>query len=109
MKDHIAEYAGLAIALISLGVAGTAACLWYRSSKTDTSPTWSRGDHPFEPVVREIADSGRVDGLMRGLSEAAGLNQRAALWTGASVILSAIATVLPHIPISRLFSLWPPS
>lgn len=103
MKDHIAEYAGFVVALVSLSVAGMAARLWYRSSKADTSPIWSRGDYPFEPVVPEIADSGRMAGLMMGLSEAAGLNQRAAWWTAASVILSAIATVLPHIPISRLF------
>jgi len=103
MTDHIAEYAGLAVALVSFAIAGVAAGLWYRSSKADTSPTWSRGDRPFEPVVREIADGGRVDGLMNGLSEAAGLNKLAALWTGASVILSAVATVLPHLPISRLF------
>jgi hypothetical protein len=103
MKDHIEEYAGLTVALVSFAVAGMAARLWYQSSKADTSPTWSRGDHPFEPVVREIADSGRVDGLMQGLSEAAGLNKLAALWTGASVILSAVATVLPHVPFSRFF------
>jgi hypothetical protein len=103
MKDNIAEYTSLAIALVSFGVAGKAAYLWRRSSRADVSPIWSRGDHPFEPVMREIADSGRVDGLMKGLSEAAGLNGRAAWWTGASVILSAIATVLPHVPISRLF------
>ena len=93
------DRAGLIIALISFAVAGRAAHLWWLSSSTDTSPTWSRGENAFEPVVREIADNGRVQGLVEGLSEAAALNKRAAIWTGLSVAVGAVATVLPRLPI----------
>jgi hypothetical protein len=91
------ECASLAIVLISFGVAGVAAYLWWRSSKADISPMWARRENGFEPVVRELADNDRIQGLVQGLTDAAGLNKNAAIWTGISVGLNAVATLLPHL------------
>jgi hypothetical protein len=86
----------VSFALVLASFCAAAAATWYlhRANATDTSPTWARGPNPFEPVVSEMAQMGCIVGLTEGLYEAARLNKLAIKWTGTSVLLSALATVV---------------
>jgi hypothetical protein len=77
------RYAAIVLALISLACGLVAA-----RSKVKIDPAWEleiRGD-----VGRNIM--GWVTGVMLAFTKASSLNQLAALWTAASVVLSARAT-----------------
>jgi len=88
------KWVSVAIGLLGLGAGGLAAWYWYRASKVSTAPTWARGKNPFEPVDRELAHIGEIAGLVEGANESARLNKIAAQWTGASIFLSALSTVM---------------
>jgi hypothetical protein len=57
-------------------------------------PDMGARKNPFEPVDRELAHMGEIAGLVEGANESARLNKIAALWTGASVFLNALSTVV---------------
>ena len=88
------KWASVVIGLLALGAGGFAAWYWYRASKVSTAPTWARGPNPFEPVDRELAHIGEIAGLVEGVTESARLNKIAAQWTGASIFLSALSTLI---------------
>jgi hypothetical protein len=84
----------IALALAGLGAGVLAAWYWYCTSAVSTTPTWARGENAFEPVDREQAHAGEVAGLVQAANESARLNKIAALWTGASIFLSALSVVV---------------
>jgi hypothetical protein len=88
------EFTAGALALFGLAASGFAAWYWYYASKVAMAPTWARGEHVFEPVIRELAFGGEIAGLAQGASESTRLNKIAALWTGLSVLLNALSGVI---------------
>jgi hypothetical protein len=84
----------VALALTGLCAGGLAAWYWYCTSNVSTAPMWARVINPFEPVIREQAHDDEIAGLVKGASESARLNKIAALWTGASIFLSALSVVI---------------
>ncbi|WP_454649890.1 hypothetical protein [Bradyrhizobium liaoningense] len=88
------KWVSVGTALLGLGAGGLAAWYWYRASNVSTAPIWACGANPFEPVDRELAHMGEIAGLVEGANESARLNKIAAQWTGVSIFLSALSTVV---------------
>ena len=95
------EFIELGLKIIAVGAGGVAAWFWYCASKVIPTPTWARGDMPFEPVIPELAQDGWIVGLLEAASESARLNKIAALWTAASVLLSALSIALGAVASSN--------
>jgi hypothetical protein len=55
------EFIELGLKIIAVGAGGVAAWFWYCASKVIPTPTWARGDMPFEPVIPERR---KTDGLL---------------------------------------------
>jgi hypothetical protein len=83
----------VALSLIGFITGGVAAWYWFKASKVQPVPTWARGLTPFEPVVTELREGGRLAGLLEAVSESARLNKIAAVLTGISVFFSALSVV----------------
>jgi hypothetical protein len=78
----------LSIAGFFLGV--VSAGYWYRASKVPVSPAW-------EPEIRGDINKNImawVTGNMIAFKKSGELNSRAALWTAATVLVSALAGIL---------------
>lgn len=72
----------LAVAGFVVGLA--AALYWWKASRIDAAPVW--GDR--EPVDPMQSQAGWIAGMLSASSEAARLNQWAALLSGVAVLLS---------------------
>jgi hypothetical protein len=90
------KIASVTLALTALITGIVAAIYWYRSSKLQVVPMWSTlpTGELFEPLDRQDSQSGWIVGMLQSLSASADLNAKAALWTAASVVFSAISSVL---------------
>jgi hypothetical protein len=80
---------------ISMGAAicgAQSACLWYRASRVQASPTWvtNGGVEPGDPGL-ETAQW--LAALITAAQESANLNAKAAGWTAAAVGLTAFAAM----------------
>jgi hypothetical protein len=85
----------LAVAALAMGL--VAAHYWYQSSIVKIDPAWDldiRG-----PIDKNIM--GWVTGVMIAFRTASRLNQKAALWTAASVLLSAMSAIAGAWPTSN--------
>ncbi len=79
----------IVLALLALATGLQAAWLWFKSSKVEINPAWEldiRGD-----INKNIM--GWVTGLMQTFTRSSKLNAKAAIWTAASVFLSAVSAV----------------
>lgn len=77
------------------GVSGIiSARYWYESSRISVTPPW--GD--FEPLEAVDKAVGWASATLDALIKSAALNKKAARWTAASVLLSAVAGVLGNLP-----------
>jgi hypothetical protein len=86
---------GIGLALFACITGVIAAIYWYRSSKVPIDPMWPEGAFGLvEPGEHGASQDGWVAGMMRSNALAAGLNAKAALWTGGSVLLAAAASIL---------------
>jgi len=84
---------GLAILAGFTGV--IAAIYWYRSSIVPTDPVWPSGAFgPVEPGEHDASMDGWIAGMMQSNALVARLNAKAALWTGGSVLLAAVASIV---------------
>jgi hypothetical protein len=81
----ILKFLAIGFAFLGLGSAVTAAVYWWKASRVGIPHT-----------VVSISDlpEAHILGTQVAFNESARLNNRAAVWTGASAILSAIASVL---------------
>lgn len=86
------QIASLIIAFAAFGTGLKAAYDWYRSSQIVVIPTWAI-DGGIEPVEGTGSQMGWLAGVIDAGTRSAALNKSAALWTGATVILSAGAGV----------------
>lgn len=86
---------GIGLAILA-GITGiVAAAYWYRSSKVPTDPIWPGGPLGLvEPGEREESQDGWIAGMLQASQRAADLNAKAALWTAASVLLAAAASIV---------------
>jgi hypothetical protein len=91
MKMRIA---GIVAAILACSTGIVAAVFWWRSSQVQTDPIWPDGAFGLvEPGEQDASQDGWISGIMKANSSAAALNAKAALWTGASVLLSAAASL----------------
>lgn len=89
------RYASIAMAVLALATGIVAASYWYLSSKVEIEPMWPRGASGLiEPGEREDSQDGWIGGALTAFSESARLNAKAAVWTAASVIFAAMASIL---------------
>jgi hypothetical protein len=89
------KFASIAMAVLALITGIVAARYWYRSSKVDIEPIWPTGaGGPVEPGEHEDSQDGWIGGALTAFSESARLNAKAAVWTAASVVFAAIASIL---------------
>lgn len=82
------KIASLIFAVAALGTGLMAARKWYGASKAQPYPNWRS-----EPVVPTLAQMGWTSATLEAFEKAGQLNARAALWTAASVVLSAISGI----------------
>ncbi len=76
------------------GVAGIiAAHYWQESSKISIIPAWGNS----EPLETQDQGMGWIVGTLDAFTKSATLNKRAARWTAASVLLSAVSGVLGNV------------
>jgi hypothetical protein len=92
------------LAISGLGTGCTAAWYWYRASEFSIIPT--RNDlaamsRPLDPrVIAEFQkvqpspEQAGIDGATDAATDASRFNKKAAMWTTASVILNALASLL---------------
>lgn len=66
---------------------------WHRASRVTADPGWGR-DGLVEPGVHSVAQDAWIAALIQSASESARLNKIAAVWTAATALLAAIASVL---------------
>jgi len=87
----------LSIALAGLaGISGLiAAWRWYRSSQIPIDPGWQLPGTGglIEPTDEASQAIGWAMATINAFNEASGLNRKAALWTAASVLLSAASAI----------------
>jgi hypothetical protein len=77
------------VTAIGAGICGLiAAYYWYNSSLIEYGPDWD-----FEPVVEEAKNMGQFAAIMKAAKKSSNLNKRAALWTAATVFLSAVSAI----------------
>lgn len=65
-----------------------AAWKWYCASKAQPYPNWR-----MEPVVPVLSNMGWTAATLEAFEKGGQLNALAALWTAASVVLSAVSTL----------------
>jgi hypothetical protein len=82
----------LAVQILSALAGMYAAYCWWVASTGKIHPGWT-----VEPGEAEAAQAGWIVGIMNNVIESAKLNKRAALWTGASVLLSSVSGILSLI------------
>lgn len=88
----VLKLASGAFTILSLGTGVRAAILCVRAGKVEPDPDWGYpGDVRLRPVIPELEQMGWTNAILQAGSEAGRLNRRAAAWTIASVILSALA------------------
>lgn len=100
------KYASIVLALFALVMGLIAARYWYKSSKVAIGPTglnWGLPGtgaliEPFLPEQKalEMSVVSMMDdqAIIGAIKAAGGLNQIAALWTAASVVLAALSSVV---------------
>lgn len=89
------RYASIAMAILASATGIVAASYWFLSSKVEIEPIWPTGaSGPVEPGEHEDSQDGWIGGALTAFSESARLNAKAAMWTAASVIFAAIASIL---------------
>ena len=72
------------------GISGiVAASYWLKASKVPVEPTWGN----FEPVEMEGKALSLALGSEYAFNVSSALNQKAAKWTAASILFSAIASI----------------
>jgi len=84
----------LAVAALVTGL--TAAWKWYAASKIQPKPNWR-----MEPVKPVLSNMGWTSANLEAFEKAGQLNAKAALWTAASVVLSALSAIAGAWPISN--------
>jgi uncharacterized membrane protein YfcA len=84
------KFVAIILALISLASGLVAARYWYDSGKVKIDPAWKL--EVGGAVDRNIM--GWVTGVMIAFNAVSQLNKKAALWTAASVLLSATSAVV---------------
>jgi len=86
----------LLLALLSCGCGALAARYWYRSAMVEPMPTWASGDRlgPLnEPGIEALSQNGWIAGTVQAVSDSARWNKRAALWSAAAVVLTALSSL----------------
>ncbi|HEY1903040.1 MAG TPA: hypothetical protein VGG56_11435 [Terracidiphilus sp.] len=84
---------GFAFAALVVGL--RAAQYWLKASKVDVVPVWPDGPQALmEPVEPEQSQRGWITATIEAVKLSSDLNKRAARWTAAAVILSAVSSVL---------------
>lgn len=73
----------LAVAGFVVGLA--ASYYWWRASRVATLPTWSDALEPVDPA---LSNAGWIAGIVNAASQAAKLNQVAAVLTAIAVVLT---------------------
>jgi hypothetical protein len=76
------------LAALALLAGLKAAWEWYRASKIQPKPNWR-----IEPVVPTLANMGWDAATLEAFEKAGVRNAKAALWTAASVVLSALSAI----------------
>jgi hypothetical protein len=86
------KWVSILLALVALGTGAKAAYDWYRSSQVVIVPTWgfAGGAEPADALASQM---GWLSGLVEAGQTVAALNKTAAVWTGATAVLSALASV----------------
>jgi len=84
----------VALAVVTLGTATVAAVYWFKSAAVDmpqiAEPIASISDAPEQHVQISAINA---DNVRNALLVASELNKKAAIWTGVSALLGALATV----------------
>lgn len=83
------QIGSLIAAAAACGTGLRAAYLWWRASRLPVAPVWS-----VEPGEVEASMQGWIAALLSASSKSGAQNAAAAIWTGASVGLSGVATLL---------------
>ena len=91
------RFVAMALAVIALVVGLNAARYRYQSSVIKIDPAWEQEIRG--PIDKNIM--GWVTGVMIAFRTASRLNQKAALWTAASVLLSAVSAIVGAWPNSN--------
>jgi hypothetical protein len=78
----------MALAVAALVTGLIAAWKWYAASRIQPKPGWR-----MEPVEPVLSNMGWTSATLEAFDKAGHLNGRAALWTAASVVLSALSAV----------------
>jgi hypothetical protein len=86
----------MALAVAALGSGLIAARKWYAASKIQPKANWRT-----EPVAPVLSNMGWTSGTLEAFERAGQLNAKAALWTAASVVLSALSAIAGAWPISN--------
>jgi hypothetical protein len=76
------------LALSALASGLMAAWKWYAASEIQPKPNWRE-----EPVYPVLSNMGWTSATLEAFEKAGQLNARAALWTAASVVLSALSAI----------------
>lgn len=84
------RYVSLALALAGFFLGVFASFLWLRASQIEPTPLW--GD--LEPMEPDVAQAGRLVGLLEASRKAGRLNGQAAILTGAAVFFTTLAGVV---------------
>jgi hypothetical protein len=85
--------ASAVLTVVALGTGSYAAILSHRASRVPVDPGW--GDEgQMRPVIPEFEQMGWTVAFLRTASASGKLNERAARWTIAAVILSGVASLI---------------
>jgi hypothetical protein len=82
----------IALTTVALAVGLRAAHIWYRASRVQIVPMWTRNGR-IEPVDPMQAQAEWLVALLETATKSGDLNRRASLWTAAAVALSATSTL----------------
>jgi hypothetical protein len=89
------KFASLSFAILALVTGLIAAYYWYQASKVEVVPLWQELG-TIEPLGG--GDTHWIVGMLKAAQKSGALNKLAALWTAASVALSAFSAVIGAWP-----------
>lgn len=90
------KYLGAVLAALAFGTGLMAAWRWYQSSKVQIDPGWWQpgSGRPIEPVGESAKAMDWSVATLKAFNEASALNKKAAVWTAASVLFAAAASLV---------------
>lgn len=83
----------LALAVFAFLAGLRSAWLWYRASRVQIIPMWEQNGR-IEPVDVRASQQEWIIALLQTAQKSGDLNRRAALWTAATALLSAISALV---------------